>query len=36
MDVLRQMKGLKMFTIANDVRVSSEEFWKRYDAGEFK
>jgi serine/threonine protein kinase len=35
LEVLRQMKSLKSLLIAYDFRLSAEEFWKRYDAGEF-
>ena len=36
--VLRQMKSLKTIGIdwMGNVRWPAEEFWKRYDAGEFK
>jgi tetratricopeptide (TPR) repeat protein len=34
LDVLRQMKGLKIIT-ADEKRYTADEFWKRYDAGEF-
>jgi len=37
MDVLRQMDSLKTIAVgSNAVRLKAEEFWKRYDAGEFK
>lgn len=38
MGVLRQMKSLKTIGIDNaeQSRLSTSEFWKRYDAGEFK
>ena len=37
MDVLRQMKSLKTIGIGKDTeKWPAAEFWKRYDAGEFK
>jgi len=38
MDVLRQMKSLKTISIGWDVKekFTPNEFWKKYDAGEFK
>lgn len=35
--MLRQMKSLKVIGIGYDRRdmLRSDEFWKRYDAGEF-
>lgn len=35
MQTLRQMKGLRIIGIGND-RYQAAEFWKRYEAGEFK
>lgn len=37
MDMLRHMKSLKVIAIGYEARykLTSEEFWKRYDAGEF-
>ena len=32
-DVIRKMKSLK--TIGNDEPIPADEFWKKYDAGEF-
>ncbi|MBL8796932.1 MAG: hypothetical protein JNM56_23730 [Planctomycetia bacterium] len=36
MDVLRQMKSLKAIRVRGSMRFTPEEFWKRYDGGEFK
>ena len=37
MDVLRRMDSLKTIAVgSNAIRFKAEEFWKRYDAGEFK
>lgn len=38
MDVLREMKSLKTIGIGGDAKkkFAVEEFWKRYDTGEFK
>ena len=36
MDVLRQMKSLKAIRVRGGPRLAAEDFWKRYDAGEFK
>lgn len=35
MDVLRRMKSLKTIRVGN-AAFAPDEFWKRYDAGEFK
>jgi Leucine-rich repeat (LRR) protein len=35
-DVLREMKSLKLIGIAHDKAWSPAEFWERYDKGEFK
>jgi hypothetical protein len=37
MDVFRQMKSLKTISIGWDqqYKFSPDEFWKKYDAGEF-
>lgn len=38
MDVLRHMKSLKIIVLSLDAKdqLTAVEFWKRYDAGEFK
>jgi len=36
MNVLRQMKSLRMVRVSPNQEFPAEEFWKRYDAGEFK
>jgi hypothetical protein len=36
MDVVRRMKSLKFIDLSNNARFPPAEFWKRYDAGEFK
>jgi hypothetical protein len=36
MDVLRQMKSLTIISTDGRRNFTPEEFWKRYDAGEFK
>jgi serine/threonine protein kinase len=36
MDVLRQMKSLKTIGLEPQMRFPADEFWKRYDAGEFR
>ncbi|MBL8793787.1 MAG: protein kinase [Planctomycetia bacterium] len=36
MEVVRRMKSLKFLSIDGVIRYTPEEFWKRYDAGEFK
>jgi Leucine-rich repeat (LRR) protein len=35
MDVIRQMKSVRNIGIAWQKRISPDEFWKKYDAGEF-
>jgi Leucine-rich repeat (LRR) protein len=35
-DVIRQMKNLKTIGISWDKRYTPDEFWQKYDAGEFK
>ena len=35
LDILRQMKSLKVVAIYGDSRLPPAEFWKKYDAGEF-
>ena len=34
-DAIRQLKSLKTIGTRNDERLPPEEFWKKYDAGEF-
>jgi len=36
MDAIRQMKTLKSIWPGDGRRLSADDFWKRYDAGEFK
>jgi hypothetical protein len=38
MDVLRSMKSLRAIVVGNGPtdRYATEQFWKKYDAGEFK
>jgi hypothetical protein len=38
MDVLRQMKSLKTIAVGRDAKDTflASEFWKKYDAGDFK
>jgi serine/threonine protein kinase len=36
MDAIRQMKTLKTIWPGDNRRLSADDFWKRYDAGEFK
>jgi hypothetical protein len=36
MDVLRQIKTLKTIGVHPSGKVSAEEFWRKYDAGEYK
>jgi hypothetical protein len=35
-DVLRSLKTLKSIGLDDNKRYTTAEFWKRYDAGEFK
>ena len=35
-DVLREMESLKTIALSAERKFTPEEFWKRYDAGEFK
>ncbi len=36
MDVFRQMPGLQTIGLEYTEMLSADEFWKKYDAGEFK
>ena len=36
MEVLRQMESLKRINFYGGPDMSPDEFWKKYDAGEFK
>ncbi|OAI53474.1 hypothetical protein AYO44_15955 [Planctomycetaceae bacterium SCGC AG-212-F19] len=36
MEVIRQMKSLQTISLSRNVKFPATEFWKRYDAGEFK
>jgi hypothetical protein len=35
LDVIRQMKSLKTIGLNSHFKVPPDEFWKKYDAGEF-
>lgn len=36
MSTIRQMKSLKTIVVTGPDRIPAENFWKRYDAGDFK
>ncbi len=35
MNVIRQMKSLQVIGISNEIKFPADDFWKKYDAGEF-
>ena len=34
-DLVRQMNSLELIGVANNSGMARDEFWKKYDAGEF-